>query len=192
MSMLCSLYRISREQAIWLKDCPGAVGDLLGFTSPAPKVGFLSKLFGKTPKQHLPSERRFESIPESDTFELNQAWHILHFLFSGRNADGEMPAAFIMNGGEEIGPDHGYGPTRLLTPELSRDIADFLDAQSFKTLNAAYVATKIEAAEIYWQASSELTERQRQVDELWGVVEELRAFFEHTTQAGNATLISIY
>jgi hypothetical protein len=192
MSMLCSLYRITPEQALWLTDFPGAVGELLGFTTPPPKVSFLSKLFGKSPKVHAPSERRFEPIPEGDTFELNQAWHILHFLFSCSNAEGELPAAFIMYGGEEIGPDHGYGPTRLLTPELSRDIATFLDAQSFKTLNAAYVATKIEAAEIYWQASSEPTERQRQIEELWGVVEELRGFFEQTTQAGNATLVSIY
>ena len=30
------------------------------------------------------------------------------------------------------------------------------------------------------------------LEELWSVVNELRAFFEHTVQAGNAALVSIY
>ena len=192
MSMLCSLYRITPEQAIRLKSFPDAVGELLGFTTPPPKVSFLSKLFGKSPKEPPPSERKFEPIAENNTFELNQAWHILHFLFSGSNAEGEWPAAFLMSGGEEIGPDQGYGPARLLAPELSRAVATFLNAQSFKTLDAAYVVSEIEAAEIYWQASSEPTERQRQVEELWNIVNELRDFLEHTAEAGNATLVSIY
>nr|NJM01253.1 YfbM family protein [Desulfobacula sp.] len=192
MSMLCSLYRIPPEQIPKLKDSPDAVGELFGLTTPPPKVSFLSKLFGKSPKNTSPSERKFEPIAESDTFELDQAWHILHFLFSGSNAEGELPAAFLMSGGEEVGPDLGYGPTRLLAPKLSQLVAAFLDAQSFQRLDAAYVTSKIEAAEIYWQASSEPTERQRQVEELWGVVMELRTFFDRTARTGNAILVSIY
>ena len=192
MSMLCSLYRITPEQSIRLKSFPDAVGELLGFTTPPPKVSFLSRLFGKSPKALPPSARTFEPIAESDTFELYQTWHILHFLFSGSNAEGEWPAAFLMSGGEAIGPDQGYGPVRLFAPELSRAVATFLNAQSFQTLDTAYVTSEIEAAKIYWQASSEPIERQRQVEELWSVVNEMRAFFEHTVQAGNATLVSIY
>lgn len=193
MSMLCSLYRITPDQILRLKAFPDTVGELLGFTPPTPpKVSFLSKLFGKPAKRPPALERKFEPIAENDTFELNQAWHILHFLFSGSNAEGKWPATFLMFGGEEIGPDQGYGPARLLAPELSREIATFLNNQSFKTLDAAYVANEIEAAEIYWQASSEPMERQRQVEELWSVISDLQAFFEHTVQAGSPTLVSIY
>ena len=192
MSMLCSLYRITPEQVTKLKDFPDAVGELVGLTMPPPKVSLLSKIFGKSPKLPLPSAQKFEPIAESDTFELNQAWHILHFLFSGSNAEDPWPGGFLMSGGEEVGPDQGYGPIRLLAPEFSQAVATFLAAQSFEMLDSAYVASEIEAAEIYWQASSEHTERQRQVEELWTMVEELRAFFEHTVRAGNVTLISIY
>lgn len=192
MSMLCSLYRITPEQVTRLRDFPGAVGELVGFTTHPPKVSFLSKLFGKSPKQPPRSGRKFEPIAESDTVELNQAWHILHFLFSGTNAEGPWPSGFLMSGGDEVGPDQGYGPIRLLAPELSRAVATFLDAQSFKMLDSAYITSEIEAAEIYWQASSEHTERQRQVEELWGMVKELQTFFERTVRAGNATLISVY
>lgn len=191
MSMLCSLYRITPEQTTRLKEYPDAIGELLGLTTPPPKVSLLSKLIARTPKIPL-SERKFEPIAESDTFELDGAWHILHYLFSGGNSEGEWPAAFLMSGGEEVGPDLGYGPTRLLAPRLSLAVATFLDAQSSLRLDAAYVTSKIEAAEIYWQASSEPTERQRQVEELWGVVKELRVFFEYTGRAGNSILVSIY
>ncbi|MBK7464229.1 MAG: YfbM family protein [Betaproteobacteria bacterium] len=192
MSMLCSLYRINPEQFTMLKAFPEAVGELVGFTAPPPKISFLSKLFGKSPKLPPPSARRFEPIAEADTFELNQAWHILHFLFSGTNAEGPWPSGFLMSGGEAVGPDQGYGPIRLLAPELSRAVATFLDAQSLKRLDSAYVTSEIEAAEIYWQASSGDTERQRQVEELWNMVKELQVFFERTVRAGNATLVSIY
>jgi hypothetical protein len=192
MSMLCSLYRITPEKATRLKAFPDAVGELVGFTALPPKISFLSKLFGKSPKQSPPSPRIFEPIAETDTFELNQAWHILHFLFSGTNAEGPWPSAFLMSGGEEVGSDQGYGPIRLLTPQLSRAVATFLDAQSFELLDSAYVTSEIEAAEIYWQASSDDIERQRQVEELWSMVKGLQVFFERTVRAGNATLISIY
>lgn len=198
MSMLCSLYRISPELVTRLKNSPDVVGELLGLTAPPPKVGFLSKLFGKPTKQTHSSGPKFEPVAKADTFELDQAWHILHYLFSGSSAEGPWPSGFVMSGGEEVGPDQGYGPVRLLDPELSRAVATFLDAQSLEKLDASYVVSDIEAAEIYWQASSDDTERQRQrqrqrqVQELWRMVQELRAFFEHTVRAGHATLVSIY
>jgi hypothetical protein len=192
MSMLCSLYRITPEQVEKLKAFPEAVGELVGLLATPPKSSFLSKLFGKSAKQSPPSARMFEAIVEADTFELNQAWHILHFLFSGVNAEAPWPNGFLMSGGEEIGPDLGYGPIRLLVPERSRAVATFLEAQSFGRMNAAYVASEIEAAEIYWKASDDGSERLREVEELWGTVKELHVFFEQTVRTGNGILINIY
>lgn len=192
MSMLCNLYRITPERLTMLKAFPDDVGELVDFTAPPPKVGLLSKLFGKSPKQVTTSGRRFEPIGEADTFELNQAWHILHFLFSGNHGESSWPSGFLMSGGKEVGPDQGYGPIRLLGPELSHDVATFLNALSFKRLESAYVTSEIQAAEIYWQASSDEAERQQQVQELWDMVKELQIFFEHIARAGNATLVSIY
>lgn len=192
MSMLCSLYRITPGQAMALRASPDAVGELLGFAPPAPpKVGLLSRLFGKSPPS-APVAKTFEPVAERDRFELDQAWHILHFLLSGSGTEGPGPAAFLISGGDDIGPDRGYGPARLVGPELSRQIAGLLHAQSFEGFDAAYVASKIETADIYWQAASEPAERQRQVDELWRVAADLRAFFADTAQVGHATLVCIY
>jgi hypothetical protein len=193
MSILCSLYRLTAEQAAKLQTFPDGVGDLLGYPATPPKLGLISKkIFGRSPKVVSPPERRFEPIGENDTLELNQAWHILHYLYSGSDAEGEWPSAFIMSGGQEVGPDLGYGPPRLFLPEPSRQIATFLEAQSFQALDAAYVTQEIETAKIYWKASSEPTERKLQVEELWGITQELRAFFAQVVSAGHATLIDVY
>lgn len=192
MSMLSSLYRITAEQAETLEAFPGAVVDLLGTPSPPPKVGLLARLFGKPATSVVRTGPVFQPVGAADTFDLDQAWHVLHFLFSGRGAEGDLPAAFLMSGGRELGPDQGYGPARLLSPELSRSVAEFLARLSFQKLDVAYDPDAMEAAGIYWQASSEPAERQRQVEELWGIAKELRVFLERTAAAGGAILVTIY
>lgn len=133
-----------------------------------------------------------EPIQARDSVELQQAWHILHFLFCGVADEGDWPAGFLLSGGEEVGADHGYGPARLLAPELSREVAAFLRTLSFAGLDAAYVTADIESAGLYWKAYKAPNERQQQVQELWSLVEELNVFYEHTALEGDASLISIY
>ncbi|MBT9466690.1 YfbM family protein [Hydrogenophaga sp.] len=192
MSMLCSLYRLTLEEAASVQTFPDAAGELLGHTPPPPKVGFLSKVFGKSQKEVPASREKLQPVGESDTFNLDQAWHILHYLFTGGAEEGKWPAAFIMSGGQEVGPDLGYGAPRLLTSEQSSEVAAFLNAQTLQSLDDAYSTQGIEAAQIYWQASSDPAERQRELGELWGVVQELRIFIGHFAQTGNSALVHIY
>ncbi len=191
MSMICSLYRITSEQASMLGESPDSVDELLGITPPRPETRVLAKLFSKPARRHEPKARVFEPVAQANTFELDQAWHILHFLLSGGAAEGAWPAAFLFSGGAEVGPDHGYGPARLLASHLCGDIAHFLAGQSVQMLDAAYVPSRIEAADIYWQAASDPAERQLQLDELWSVVVGLRAFFDQTVESEDAMLVSI-
>lgn len=191
VSMLCSLYRISPEQVEKLRAFPDAVGELVGLLAAPPKSGFLSRLFGKSAQRSPPSARKFQAIGGADTFELSQAWHILHFLFSRANAEAPWPSGFVLSGGEEIGPDLGFGPVRLLVPARAHAVASFLEVQSLGLLEAAYVSSEIEAAEIYWQPSDDESERQQEVEELWGTVKELHAFFEQSVRAGRGILICI-
>lgn len=192
MSLFCSLYRLTLEEAASVQTFPGAAGELLGYTPPPPKVSFLSKVFRKSQKEGPTSREKLQPVGEKDTFNLDHAWHILHYLFTGGTEDGKWPAAFIMSGGQEVGPDLGYGAPRLLTSEQSREVAAFLNAQTFQSLDAAYSTQDIEAAQVYWKASSGRAERQRQIGELWGVVQELRIFIGHLAQTGNSALVHIY
>ena len=190
--MQCSFYRLNEAQTGSLLAVPESVLDLLGNSTPPPKIGFWSRIFGKSQDQGPIQRQKLDPVAESETFELNQAWHILHYLLSGNVAEGNWPSTFIMSGGQEIGPDLGYGPARLLTTEFSADVADFLAAQSLQSLDAAYVQHDIEAANIYWQVSSEITDRRRQIEELWSVTQDMRSFFQKTVQVHGAALIQIY
>lgn len=191
MSMLCSLYRLTEQQTRSLLSIPELLNDLLGDSQPPPKSSFLSKIFGKSPKDRSAPRPKIAPIAESDKLELNQAWHILHYLFSGSDAEGDWPSTFIMFGGQEIGPDLGYGPVRLLTNELTTEVSQFLGSQSLPSLEAAYIAQNIEDAKIYWHVSSEPTERQSQIVELWEIIENTHSFFTKTVDLRGSTLVEI-
>jgi hypothetical protein len=192
MSMLCSLYRLTDAEAASVQAVPDAAGELLGYTPPPRKVSFLSKVFGQSRKDPPPSRKKLQPIGENETFDLGQAWHVLHYLFTGSTDGGKWPAAFIMSGGQEVGPDLGYGSPRLLTPEQSRDVAAFLSAQTFQSFDAAYIAQDIEAAQVYWKASTEPADRQRQLEELWGVAQDLQVFVGNLAQTRSPALVHIY
>jgi hypothetical protein len=48
--------------------------------------------------------------------DLHKSWHMFHFLFTGRAEGGSPPGSLLMEGGEEVGEDLGYGPARLIGP----------------------------------------------------------------------------
>ncbi len=192
MSMLCSVYRLTAEQATSVQTFPDAAGELLGYEPPPPKVSFFSKVLGKPLKEVSPYRVKLQPIGESEIFELGQAWHILHYVFTGSADEGKWPGAFIMSGGREVGPDLGYGAPRLLTPEQSKEVATFLNAQSLQLLDAAYVTQDIAASQVYWKASSDPAARQRQIKDLWGVVQRFRTFIGQLSQSGDSALIYIF
>lgn len=193
MSMLCNLYRVDPEQAERLKEFPDAIEELFGQAAPAPpKTGLLARIFGRAPALPKAVEPKFAPIVASRTFEVEGAWHILHFLFSGHGDEGPWPASFLISGGLEIGPDLGYGPARMMDPDRVMELAGFLDARSHDALDAAYEADGIEAARIYWQASPSSEGRRQQLDGLWEIVVGLRGFMRSAADAGDSVIVSIY
>ncbi len=192
MSMLCNLYALTPAQIETIESRPEAVGELLGCEPPAKKVGIIAKLFGKAPVSPGRAGHRLEPIPESETFELDKAWHILHFLFSGSAEEGPWPASFILSGGQEVGPDLGYGSPRLLTPKDLSEIASFLQTLSLQGMAATYKADAIRAAKVYWKPSESDDECQRQVEDIWSIMQSLRDFVIHLAQSGRSALIHIY
>lgn len=152
---------------------------------------FFPRFSANPNSKRLLQERNFRLL-EAETFELGHAWHILHYLFTGSPEGGPWPAAFIMSGGQEVGQDFGYGAPRLFTPEQSQEVAAFLNAQSLRSLGAAYVPQDIEAAQVYWKTSTEPAELRRQVEELWTVTQGLQAFFNEPASARGSILVHIY
>lgn len=194
MSMSCSLYRLTPEQVDQLTQHPHAVGQLLGDEAPiAPtRPGLLARLFGAKPAEVPVQPVLFEPLGEGDRFELEQAWHVLHFLFTGTADAAEMPGGFLVEGGAEIGPDRGYGAPRLLSAAQTAAVATFLQRQDRQALDRAYATDAITAAEIYWQAAEDAEERRAQLDDLGELTERLAAFLRQSVTSGAGTLVSIY
>src|ERR1700691_2716073 len=60
-------------------------------------------------------------------FDVDKAWHGIHFLLTGTAWEGTPPLDFIVRGGQEVGDVHvGYGPARAFTSAEVRKIADAL------------------------------------------------------------------
>ena len=60
------------------------------------------------------------------SFDVDKAWHGLHYLLTGTSEGGEPPLSLAIVGGGEIGDDLGMGPARFLTPAQVRDVATAL------------------------------------------------------------------
>lgn len=76
------------------------------------KPGFLARLLGLS---YEPEEEMIIWRPEpgNEDFDIDKAWHGIHFLLCGDAAAGRGVLGFILDGGTYIGKiDVGYGPAR--------------------------------------------------------------------------------
>ena len=78
------------------------------------------------------------------TADLDRAWHGLHFLFTGTADKGDLPAAFLYYGGEEIGP----AGARLITAPEARRIKDFVHSLSEDDLRERFAPARMDELEI--------------------------------------------
>jgi hypothetical protein len=60
--------------------------------------------------------------------DLDKAWHGIHYLLTGLAEGGPEPQSLAVFGGEEFGPEVGYGPARFLTADQVRHVAETLGA----------------------------------------------------------------
>lgn len=109
MSMIGNLARIpetTRERLHQNAD------DITQFLYPAaaaafaqPKTGLLGRLFGRKQPIPLPAPpaSSADHLPEQDGMDLDKAWHVLHFLFTGSDWSGDFPEGFLVACGEPVG-----------------------------------------------------------------------------------------
>src|ERR1700761_9537434 len=72
------------------------------------------------------------------SIDLDKAWHGIHWLLTGDSWGGEAPLALAIVGGEDIGPDLGYGPARVVTPEQAQAVAAALSDLTDEELARRY------------------------------------------------------
>jgi len=81
--------------------------------------------------------------------DLHKSWHMFHFLFTGHASGGTPPASLLLEGGEEIGEDLGYGPARLLDPATTAALAGFVAPLTVDELKRRLDGPRMAALSIY-------------------------------------------
>ena len=163
MSMIGNLVAISPQE---LETFVAAPDSLPAFLYPDDSVG--------DPANHL---------------DIDKAWHAIHYLLNGKTWEGEAPLFHTILGGEEIGEDVGYGPSRFLTPSQVKAIASELIGLTPDAVGARFEPTAMDAAEIYPQTWT------RDGKDGWEYVrhyyEQLREFYLKASERGDAVLLYV-
>jgi Domain of unknown function (DUF1877) len=96
-----------------------------------------------------PSAVKASLSQRTSSVHLEKAWHGLHYLLTGSASEGELPLAFLLQGGEEVGEDDGYGPPRLFSHDQVRELDSALAAISDDELWSRFDPQEMSAEGVY-------------------------------------------
>lgn len=177
MSMLCYVLGLSPDQISTLRGTPSLTtaiamggGQQDDRIAEAVRAKYLAMKDKIPPNQREAVEARFQASMKrlseakgsgsrgptgierlghtEQTLGLEKAWHILHYLFTGRIDPADTPADALMTG-SPLGADLGYGPARLQDPEATREFASFLGAQDLPALQERLSYSEMLEAGVY-------------------------------------------
>ncbi len=121
--------------------------------------------------------------------DLDKAWHGIHYLLTGSVDSNKTLASKAIMGGEDIGPDRGYGPAQLLKPAEVKAIAKLLAETTPEMLRARYKPKEMTRLGVYpdiWE---------RDGDEALGYAldayKRLVAFYKLAASRGQAVILVI-
>jgi Domain of unknown function (DUF1877) len=82
-------------------------------------------------------------------FDVDKAWHGIHYLVTGQAYGGAYPLSLATTGGEEFGPEIGYGPARFLTASQVVEVSEAISSLTVDVLNHRFNPQDMEAKKIY-------------------------------------------
>lgn len=119
--------------------------------------------------------------------DVDKAWHGIHYLLTGVAWGGPEPLAWAVLGGEELGPDVGYGPARFLTPSQVQEISTALSRISKEWLASRFNPADMQQQQIYpetiWARDSS-----EALDYLLEYFQILRNFYSSASTRGDAVV----
>jgi hypothetical protein len=141
----------------------------------------------------LEDDDRVEDLLDSDdgttSYDLDKAWHGIHWLLTGSaEPTGDVLSDAVL-GGEEVGDDLGYGAPRLLTAGRVADVADALAGVDADVLHARFDPEAMRAAQVY----PDVWDREDDSLEGWllGELDGLRGFYRAAATAEQAVIQTI-
>lgn len=190
MSMIGCFYAVRDEDLEAIVEEPKRIAKLWAVPraeSPA-KPSILSRLFGPKPPPAKEVSDHWVPSEKPESFDVDKAWHGIHFLLTGSDWEGDGPLAFVLRGGRSINHDLGYGPPHGFTSAEVKAIDAALRAVNPDELYARADPKEFASKEIYptiWQDEPK--------EECVGYVTEnlksLKEFVTKTAQ-GNRALIA--
>lgn len=150
---------------------------------------FLAKLFGvKIIPPLREQEGSWKPSEKAEEFDVDKAWHGIHFLLTGTAWEGDGPLAFILHGGREIDLDTGYGPPHGFTSGEVKEIARALDGINIEELCEKADLSAFKENEIY----PEIWDKEPREDCIGYIAEHLKPLreFVRKTADSNRGLIA--
>lgn len=201
--MTCSLHRASEAEIERLLAAPDAVTAFLypGHASAPPTrkalpKGMLGWLLRLTPisieeAAPVPDGSTAAGAPDPDrSVEIDQSWHGLHFLLTGTADQGDEPACYFMQGGENL-DDDGYA--RALRPDQVRRFAAYLDAFTPAELIRRYDPARMTKLDIYPKAiwNRAAAPGESALEWLLGNYTQAQRFVQKAAAAGDGLIVNI-
>lgn len=191
MSMIGCFRSASNDEIEALIRKPDRIRQVLfnDFSAVRKKPGFLARILGLS---YEPEEELIIWRPEKDNeeFDIDKAWHGIHYLLCDDSAAGKGVLGFILDGGTYIGKiDVGYGPARAFKSNELEQICRAMEVISSDDLRLKCDKKKFMANNIYpfiWDEPE---------DECFGYLisnfEILKSFLRRTLDAGKGILVYI-
>ncbi|MEZ6243211.1 MAG: YfbM family protein [Phycisphaerales bacterium] len=134
----------------------------------------------------LPPQRAGFPVPPLD---LEKSWHAVHFLLTASLEGSGSILDFLVDGGEEIGDDTGYGPPRAFRADEVAQIARAMGAIDIPDLQSRFQPAEMNTIGIYPMVWDE------PADELFEWLSDsfarLRAYLLDAAANGRGILVAI-
>jgi hypothetical protein len=172
-------------------DDPEAYAHAVAAHAGARRPGLLARLFGRgaaPPPAAPPADVEF-APGEGVDWDVDKAWHGIHFLLTGSAGSGLPPLDFINAGGTPVpGSDNGLGAARLLSPAQAAAVHRALEAVTDDTLAARLDLAAMDRAKVYpghWTQEEPAIQREYVMD---GVA-KIRGAFRDAVTHGHGMLV---
>lgn len=154
----------------------------------------LYKLSPSDTERYLKDSELITSLISSEPTDgsylsLEKSWHGLHYLLTVSPWEGKPPLSFIVNGGQDISPDLGYGPARLLSSQFVKELDEALAEITIDDLWQRFDPAKMFEEKIYPEIWDE--PEQELKEEYGWYFNDLRGFVRSASGSDDSILVVI-
>ena len=128
-----------------------------------------------------------EDSSPPNSIDIDKSWHGIHYLLTGQAEGGEGAVALAVFGGEEFGPEVGYGPARFLLPEQVVQIAGALSKIEASELAKRFNPKDMTAKDIYLTPMWE-RDGNEALDYALEYYQQLPVFYRDAASRGDAVI----